>query len=327
MALLKDCVFSDLMLTEGTPDSWFFKGTPDLGEKLTPVKPELHEELRDFLKKIKAVYSGVENPFLRRFRVEHNDTLFRVSLFNDIRQGATFFIRRLADSVPEFTSLGMPERVCDWLLQPEHSKGLVLFAGPQCAGKTTSANAFIKSRLTTNGGHAVTFEHPVELPLAGPHGQNGFCWQSEITSEAELPSHIERTHSYGAPNIIFIGEIRSKHAATETLRAALGSSKQLVVATLHGLTISAALDRLLIGAREVDGLIAQHNLAEVLAGIVFQEIEYNKSLEMRKLEVKFLMVPFDDRGTSIRGKLRTGNLFFDDDIRDQKNKLIFDGKL
>lgn len=324
---LKDFEFSDLLLTETSPESCFFKGTPELGEKLTSVPSELHEEIHEFLEEIKASYKNVQNPFMRRLRVVHRDTVFRVAAFMDVIQGPTYFIRRLPEKVYDFTNLGIPKQVCEWLMQHEHSKGLLLFAGPQCAGKTTSANAFIKSRLTENGGHAVTFEHPVEQPLAGAHGENGHCWQCEITSETELSSHIENSHSFSSPNIIFIGEVRSKHAAAETLRAALGSSKQLVVATIHGTTISTALDRLLMGASELDGHLAHHNLAETLAGIVFQEIQMNKSLDKRTLDVKFLMVPFDERGTAIRSKLRKGDLFLDDEIREQKNKFTFDSRL
>jgi twitching motility protein PilT len=252
---------------------------------------------------------------------------FRVAILNAVEElGRTFFIRRLADSVPEFTDLGIPGRLCDWLLESGNSKGLVLFAGPQGVGKTTSANAYIKSRLTAHGGHAVTYEHPVELPLSGPHGQNGFCWQTDITSEAELQSYIEGTHGLSSPNVVFIGEIRSKYAATETLRAALGSSKQLVVATIHGTSISTALDRLLLGAQELDGLLAQHNLSQTLAAIVFQEIHFNESFGRRVLNTAFLLVPFDSRGAAIRAKLRKGDLFFDNEIEEQKRKFQFTGK-
>lgn len=326
---LRDFEFSDLLLTEAAPDSCFFKGTPDLGERLTalPAEPELQEEVGELLAAIKDAYRGVENPYMRRLRIVHRGMVFRAAAFLDVIQGPTYFVRRLPDKVWDFGNLGIPKQVCQWLLEHEHSKGLLLFAGPQCAGKTTSANAFIKSRLTENGGHAVTFEHPVEQPLAGQHGPNGHCWQCEITSEAELSRHIENSHSFSSPNIIFIGEIRSKHAAAETLRAALGSSQQLVVATIHGTTISTALDRLLMGASELDGRLAQHNLAETLAGIVFQEIRFNEGLNKRTLEVQFLMVPFDQRGTAIRSKLRKGDLFLDDEIREQKNKFTFDSRL
>ena len=61
------------------------------------------------------------------------------------------------------------------------------------------------------------------------------------------------------PDIIYIGEIRNKYAASEALRVSLGSDDQIVVATIHGLDVPAALDRLATFAREIDGEVATSN--------------------------------------------------------------------
>lgn len=326
MSSLKDFEFSDLILTENAPDSWFIKGTPELGQGLRQVEPELHDELKELLEKLQSAYEH-QDPSVS-LRVCHRAMAFRVAVYHDVMHGKTFFLRRLSDFVPGFTELGIPEQISSWLLREEHSRGIALFAGPQCSGKTTSANAFIKSRLTLFGGHGITYEHPVEMPLAGRHGENGFCWQAEIESEADLPAHIERTHRYSSPNIVFIGEIRTKHAATEALRVALGSNRQLVVATIHGTTLTAALDRLLTWARELEGAVAQQNLSQTLMSVIYQEVDFNESLGTRKLNVpEFLLLPFDSRSTAVRAKLNDGNLFLKDDIREQKNRLVFDGDL
>jgi twitching motility protein PilT len=322
---LKELDFSDLILTESSTESWFIKGLPQFGQGLCPVDPELRPELTELLQAVQAAYEKADPSV--SLRVTVGGLSFRVAVYTDVLSGKTFFLRRLADSIPDFLALGLRNQVANWLLKEEHSKGVVLFCGPQCSGKTTSAAAYIKARLSRYGGHCITFEHPVEMPLAGRHGESGYCWQSEIASETELPVHIERTHRYSSPNIVFIGEIRTKHAATEALRVALGSSKQLVVATIHGITLTAALDRLLTWAREIEGAVAQQNLAQTLAGVIFQELEFNENLQAQRLKSEFLLLPFDSSSGPTRAKLHDGNLFLDDDIFKQKNSIELDGML
>lgn len=320
---LSDLEFSDLILTEGDTSSCFLKGTPESGLALAAVESDLYYEINELLELLKHTYEDKSSTL--SLRVKFREMVFRVGMYQDIQRGRVFFLRRLPKSIPPFERLGMPKPVADWLMKPDTSKGLMLFSGPQASGKSTSASALIATRLRLYGGHAITYEHPVEMPLAGRHGEHGYCYQREITSEQELPAHIEQSHRYGSPDIIFIGEIRTKHAASEVLRIALGSNQQLVVATIHGITLSAALDRLLTWARELDGLIAHHNLSQVLLGCVHQELVFQATAPGRKLHVKeFLLLPFDESSISVRSKLREGNLNLDDNIREQRNKAIYE---
>jgi twitching motility protein PilT len=111
------------------------------------------------------------------------------------------------------------------------------------------------------------------------------------------------------------------------LRIALGSNQQLVIATIHGLTATAALDRLLIWAREQDGEVACRNLAQTLTGIIHQEIVENENKKKRELNVaEFLILPFDDETQGLRSKLRDGNLNLEADIRAQKSKMRLMGR-
>ncbi len=317
--MLKDLTFSDIILvSDGTG---YLKGTPDKGQRLVAV-PEVYKKSTSLLEEVVAKFKEAGDPS-KSLRIRHLDNAYRAAIYNDVDSGAAYFLRRLPDNVPMLDAVGLPAPLAGWLADAAHRKGLLLLSGGQGAGKTTTAAALIKTRLALHGGHAVSFENPVEMPLAGPHGDHGRCFQTEINSESELAYHIERAHRYSSPNIIYIGEIRGKFAASEALRVALGSSQQLVVATIHGLNVTAALDRLLTWAKELDGEVACRNLSQTLLGIVQQELfEGESNKESLTLKVpEFLLLPFSDTSTALRNLLRDGILRLEDDIRAQRNMM------
>lgn len=322
--MLAQCAFSDLLLL---PDgSAMLKGTPETDQQLTPVPEDCHTEITElrarlssaFLAEARLGQDGIKD-MPATLRVEHCGVQYRVADLYDTK-GQTWFLRRLADRVPALNSLGLPEHLLEWLLAAEQKQGLILVTGSQASGKTTTASALLVERLRLYGGHAVTFENPAELPLAGKWGAHGYCFQTEILGEHELASQIERAHRYASPNIIYIGEIRTRFAATEALRVALGSSQQMVIATLHGLDIVAALERLLNWAREQETCAAQ-NLSNSLLAVLHQDIclENNK----RHLRIpQFLLLPFDERSKGIRAKIREGqHQSLPDDMRSQRNRI------
>jgi twitching motility protein PilT len=239
----------------------------------------------------------------------------------------TGFWRRLADAVPSFESLGLLGVLCSWLLAEEQRQGLVLFSGAQASGKTTTASAFVADALNCTEGIQWTFENPAELPLAGSWGSGGYCFQTEISSDDELAQEIERAHRYASPDIIFIGEIRTRHAAFEALRIALGSSRQLVVATIHGQDVITALDRLVNWARELDGDNARQNLADALLAVIHLSLENDSDGQRRLSSPQFLLLPFKESSRGIRAKLRDGQFHtLNDDMRELKARIAHKGE-
>lgn len=318
---LKDMTFSDLILM---PDGRaFLKGTPDLGQQLLAVTPDLvsSDELDELAASVEKRCE--RGSTLANVRVRFGNMAFRVANYDGV-DGNVYFLRRLAERVPELEELTPSYgKLRKFLLSPRQQKGLVLVCGAQASGKTTFAASFIASRLSLFGGHAVTYEIPVEMPLSGAHGEHGFCFQTDIASESELGSHIERSHRCGQPNIILAGEIRTKFAASEVLRVSLGSSCQLVVATLHGLNIVAALTRLKALASELDGEAACQNLSQSLLAILYLELTTESGQRTLKIP-EVLLVPFNENGRSIRSKLREGKLSsLSNDITEQENLLKY----
>ena len=268
MMKLADLDFSDLVL-EPDGSAKFKKGAgshscglPDEYRKETNA---LREELENVARRLDASKTT--------FRHTHNGARYRVALMTNIDDRIIWFLRRQPGEVPPFFRRGLPRYLENWLMAPEQRQGLVLFSGAQSSGKTTMAGTYIAERLKSYGGHAVTFENPAELPLNGNWGDHGHCYQSEISDESELPRHIVQAHRLASPNIIFIGEIRTKYTALESLRVALGSSHQLVVATIHGLDVTSALARLMLWAQELDGMNAYQNLSTTLLAVVHLELK------------------------------------------------------
>lgn len=335
---LADLTFSDLIIL---PDgSARLKGCPDTGQQLVPIPADCESEIKDLPYRLtSAVLAKRRIDPVTGLRVEsgtirysENGVSYRVADIEDINSGRTWFLRRLPDRVPDLMGLGLPRYLCDWLLQDEQRQGLVLLAGAQASGKTTTASALVASRLTRHGGHGVTFENPAELPLGGVWGEHGYCFQTEIQGEHELPEQIKRAHRYASPNVIFIGEILTKYAALEALRVALGSKQQLVVATIHGLDVVAALERLINWAQEFDGNNACENLANSLLAIILMDLECEARLQK---VAQYLLLPFPYaaqdsenalRTKGIRAKLRERQfLTLNNDMVELRNLIADDG--
>ncbi|ATD82341.1 MULTISPECIES: ATPase, T2SS/T4P/T4SS family [Desulfovibrio] len=315
---LTEIQFSDLLLF---PDgSARLKGCPGAGPQLVPVPEACASEVADLPDLL-----GKHGQAAMRYR--HRDITYRVARIDDVDGQRIWFLRRLAETVPSFESLGLLPVLCSWLMGAEQRQGLILFSGAQASGKTTTASAFVARRLEVYGGHSVTFENPAELPLAGSWGQYGYCFQTEITSETELAQEIERAHRYASPDIIFIGEIRTRHAALEALRVSLGSSRQLVVATIHGQDVITALERLVTWARELDGDNAGQNLADALLAAVHLSLEIGPDGSCCLTSPQFLLLPFKDSSRGIRVKLRNGQFStLTDDMRELKARIANKGE-
>ena len=335
--MLADYDFSDLLLF---PGNWRLKGCPGTDQKLVAVPAECREEVAamlhalplEFVKKRVNPSPGEEEAEpgnldgaarSRSIRYCHNGVQYRVAATQDVTGEFTFFLRRLPAAVPGLAELGLPDHLVDWLVEPEKLQGLVLITGAQASGKTTTAGALVAARLARWGGHGLTLECPAELPLGGTWGEYGFCIQTEITSEHELARQIECAHRFSSPNVILIGEIRTKYAAVEALRIAQGSSKQVVITTAFGLDLLTALGSLLKGARELDGDSAAQHLANCLLCVIHQDLQSMEGHRVLRVP-QFLLAPCDKNGDAIRAKIRDGRLLaLQDDMREQNNRIAF----
>lgn len=206
--------------------------------------------------------------------------------------GHTLALRVLPNVTPTLKQLNMPQVCRDLLLDPQLLQGgLVLIPSTNGQGKTTTASATVVSRLLAFQGHCNAVEDPPECPLEGFHGQ-GRCFQIPAEpDESGLPGSgyakalLDTLRFFpgltGGGTILFIGEIRDARTALEAILAA--ANGHLVIATLHGNSIRAALQRLSTLAQSTpDSMPAsQINmlLAETLKLVHFQTLQYQLNQE------------------------------------------------
>lgn len=333
--------FSDLLLF---PEACYLKGCPGEGQKLIAVPDDCREEIARLVQRLPEEFMrkrvdplSLDDGILpseasgpapeaargRSIRMEHEGLRYRVAAAQNVNGELSYFLRRLPETVPPLESLGLPDYLLKWLMEPPTMQGLVLISGAQCCGKTTTASSLAVGRLARHGGHGLTLECPAELPVGGAWGEYGFCLQTEINSERELARQIEYAHRFSSPNVILIGEIRTKYAAVEALRIAQGSNRQVVIATVFGLDLLTALGTFLRGAKELDGESAGDKLANCLLCAIHQDLHSTEKGYVLRVP-DFLLCPFTEDGDTIRRKIREGTLkALADDIKQQKNRVAY----
>ncbi|KDM89948.1 ATPase, T2SS/T4P/T4SS family [Photobacterium galatheae] len=178
------------------------------------------------------------------FRIAYFNRLYRVTIIKSV-DGMMAECRAQPRQLIPLNQIGFPSQIKNWTLNERLCKGgLILVVGAVGSGKTTTCAAIAKARVELFGGVLLTIEDPAELPMHGRIG-NGLCIQYEIeTKEDFLEAGRLALRCYPADKagIMFIGEIRDSKSASLALRASLDG--RLVVATMHGDSVTSALQRL-----------------------------------------------------------------------------------
>lgn len=257
-----------------------YTGRPMAKRLYVPGSEALLGELLSIAEQVdKNIAAGVS-----RFRVETERFSFRAQTGRNAG-GADLQLRVLPSAVPLLDELRMPAAWRSlFMAETLFNGGLMLIPAPHGQGKTTTASSMVATRLTAYAGMANTYEEPVELPLQGVWGTGGLCIQREITRTAAvadplgaaLLDSLRQYPAIGESTILFIGEIMDGGAAIEALKAA--ANGHLVVATIHGRGIEAALRRLiLLCCMEVEGMreaSVRALLSEVLRGVFHQRLAW-----------------------------------------------------
>ena len=305
--------FSDLYL-EPDGSAWA-KRSPGDRERTVLTDGALQEAQR-LRERIQEHKTGVD------FSVPWGDMRLRIQRIETI-DGDVFVCRKLMGSVLDINGLGFPPKLVDALLSESLNKGgVVLFTGSTGAGKSTSLGAWLAARLRLYGGTCWTVENPIEMRLNGKHvGRNGVvgtCYQTEVRNEEEIGGSIQKILR-AAPNIIMVGEIRTAHAASQTVFA--GTSGVLGCATFHANDIMSALGRIknLLNGSELD------SIADSLAAIIHQTATTKivNGVTRRETTIAPLIVSGSRSSTAIRSHLRSGDFSqLVSEIERQKNVLF-----
>lgn len=165
-----------------------------------------------------------------------NTERFRVNIFR--QRGETgIVVRHVRTTVPSLDELRHP----DVLKHVAQSKrGLVLTVGGTGTGKSTTLAAMIDYRNSTETGHIITVEDPIEFVH-----QHKKCIvsQREVGFDTLSFPHALKNALRQAPDVILVGEIRDR----ETMEAAIAFAEtgHLCMSTLHANNANQAIERIL----------------------------------------------------------------------------------
>ena len=226
---------SDLFISRDFPPAMKLQGTlqPLTSQKLSgDVSRELANALmnarqrEDFARDLECNFA-ISLPGVARFRV---------NIFMQ-QQHVGMVIRTIANEIPDFAKLGLPESLKEIVMT---KRGLVLVVGATGSGKSTSLAAMIDHRNRSSAGHIVTVEDPVEFVH---RSQQSLITHREVGIDTHSWHNALKNTLRQAPDVILIGEIRD----TETMEHAIAFAEtgHLCLGTLHSNSANQTIDRII----------------------------------------------------------------------------------
>ncbi|KZX57826.1 hypothetical protein A3709_19575 [Halioglobus sp. HI00S01] len=207
--------------------------------------------LRPILQEIrnKSVEANINSghPLEAAYNVEgENKTSNRFRLCGTAVKGANasgseihLVCRVIPADPPTTDELGLPPTVVRGI---DYDSGLFLIAGPTGSGKTTTCSSLIRKAVEETSKHIVTYEDPVEYDFSALDARTSLIAQSEVPTQIEGFVEAIKNAMRRAPDIIYLGELRS----AETIMAAgqASASGHLMLSTLHANDCAAIIPRM-----------------------------------------------------------------------------------
>jgi twitching motility protein PilT len=235
LKLVKQQGASDLHLTTGSPPMVRINGqiVPVPYEELTAdvIQVLLYElmdpELRARYERDKDVDFSYEVPGALRLRC---------NIYEQSRGMAGAF-RLLPNQIMTVEQLGLPAHISRFA---ELQRGLVLVTGPPGSGKSSTLAAMIDHINRTQAKHVLTLEDPIEYRHAN---RKSLITQREIARNTPTFAQGLKAALREDPDVILVGEMRD--AETMALAITAAATGQLVLGTLHTMSASQTVDRIL----------------------------------------------------------------------------------
>lgn len=226
---------SDLYITVDSPPSYRVNGVVrPAGDR--SLLPEETEQL---------AHSIMSERQQREFDEtnEQNLALYYTSLgrfrVNVMRQRGciALVIRQIKSKIASLDDLRLPPVLKDISMT---KRGLVLVVGATGSGKSTTLAAMIDHRNTSQAGHIISIEDPIEFVHVH---KKSIVTQREIGVDTDSYHAALKNALRQAPDVILIGEIRD----TETMEAAItfAETGHLCLATLHSNNANQAMERIM----------------------------------------------------------------------------------
>ncbi len=168
--------------------------------------------------------------------VGNEECRFRVSLFKQ-RNRLSLVARRVNTTIPNFTSLGLPESIEKLCNFPD---GLVILAGVTGSGKSTTIASMLDYIAEREALHILTVEDPIEFTFAD---KKAYFNQREIGLDVIGWHKALKDAVRQDPDVILVGELRD----VETFEAAIHAAEtgHLVFGTIHAASAATTINRIL----------------------------------------------------------------------------------
>jgi len=188
---------------------------------------------------------------------------FRVNIFRQNGSHAVV-MRKLNTQIPSIEQLKLPLILKQVI---KEKNGLVFVTGATGNGKTTTLAAMLNDLNKAEDVHVVTLEDPIEY--LHQHVRSTFS-QRELGKDFSDFATGLRAALRQAPKVILVGEVRDR----ETMEIALTASEtgHLVLATLHTISASASIKRILGFFTQEEEELTRQRLAETMRYIISQRL-------------------------------------------------------
>jgi twitching motility protein PilU len=205
---------------------------------------------------------------------------FRVNVFMQ-QQNVGMVIRTIANEIPDFAKLGLPDTLKDIIMT---KRGLVLVVGATGSGKSTSLAAMIDHRNKNSAGHIVTVEDPVEFVHTS---QQSLITHREVGIDTRSWHNALKNTLRQAPDVILIGEIRD----TETMEHAIAFAEtgHLCLGTLHSNSANQTIDRIINFFSEERRKQLLMDLSSNLRAIISQRLVKTADGKGRRAAIEILI--------------------------------------
>lgn len=212
------------------------------------------------------------------------------------RTGLKLCLRLVASEPGSIASLGLPPEVHQLTM---HHQGLVIVAGPNGHGKTTSMAALVDMFNLGHAMHIITVEDPVEV--VHPRKQ-AIVTQREVGTHTRSFARALAAALREDPDVIAIGELRDR----ETVEMALASAEtgHLVLATMSTPSAAKTIDRLIDMFPPDDQAQVRATLAGALKLVLSQRL-------LRRADGRGLVAAFEmiTGGVPLWSLIRDNKLF------------------